>query len=146
MPPNNTDLKAAYCIAREKNTISEFDSLWGKLDTPPQGVDTQVYQTLRSFRSEAAERLNHLQLYLLPRLKFLDAEGLLAANAQATRDAAKLKEPSVASCTAQCQQEIAQKLRQQKGNEAEAMACIKSCSPDVLSRGWACNDLSWLPF
>lgn len=83
LPPEPTDLLAAYCIGflqilqRGSKTV---DNYLGEA-TP------ETLATIARLRGENTEALQRLQGYLAPRLQFIDATGVAAAQSQATRDA-----------------------------------------------------------
>jgi hypothetical protein len=137
MPPNDTDLRAAYCIPLTKRGIGIFSQ---ELSNLAASGDNDVTRLTQKDLNEANDKLRHLQSYLVPRLKYLDAVAVRAAQKRGEHDAARLNDPDLKACSDKCWASIA------TDSLEASKACLRSCEPEMLPRIWACNDLSWLPF
>lgn len=147
MPPTDTDLKAAYCTAVKVQGVSEvskaYDDVAKSSETAAPEFKKTLNDSLKKLKDvviDEKDKLNRLQLYLLPRMKFLDSGGLLAATARAKADQDRAASPEISSCTQQCAS------THSKRSQSDTVACVKACAPEIFIRLWSCNDLSWLPF
>ncbi|MEX3671409.1 hypothetical protein AB3X82_24780 [Paraburkholderia phenoliruptrix] len=135
-PPNDTDLKASYCMGVVQGQLSILQSAFPALSNGgaevPQGAQT-------AWREES-DRLTHLQSYLIPRLSYRDPTGLLVARTRAQQDMAQLQTPEALACSQTCASALL------SGTVDDGKRCLRTCNPEKLPRIWACNDLSWLPF
>lgn len=150
--PTNTELRAAYCITVLQHEIGTLTSSVGQaqqiiseIQTLPTDLQPQVRETMQSlindYPARIAERentLNRLQLYLIPRTKYLDANAILAATSRAKSDLQDLRALS-SKCLPKCN-------RQQR-DPAVNEACLRNCmSGELEERIAACRTPSWLPF
>jgi hypothetical protein len=126
--PNQVDLKAAYCIPIAQNEIA-------LLTTPvPDNSPPLADEYKRMFAQTLDKKntnLRRLQLYLVPRVQYLDTLGLEAARKRGEEDAARASR-DVSACISGCQD----------------ITCITKCSneSEAAVRTRTCNDLSFLPF
>jgi hypothetical protein len=111
-------------------------STFPNIDAAPADIP----QPVRNNWLAQKDRLNHLSLYLLPRMKYVDPTGLLAARTRGLSDLDRLQSPAMMTCAEHCTETML------KGTLEQSTACLRSCDPETLPRVWACNDLSWLPF
>lgn len=146
--PTDIELHAAYCIPVIQNDIkglkSARDDLQKMLDSPAvHDAPPEVLGLLRKQQNELpqtiAERqsiLNRLQLFLLPRIQYLDASALLAATSRAKPDMddwSRLADKCIREC-AQPQERITE-------------ACLRKCQRGPLEdRLTTCRNPTWLPF
>ncbi|HEV3425242.1 MAG TPA: hypothetical protein VG105_15975 [Paraburkholderia sp.] len=137
-PPTDTDLRAAYCMAITKGQLGVLSSIFPDVATPGA---TDVPDMVRKSWSEENDKLQHLRSYLVPRLQYIDALSVLAAEKRGEHDVARVNnDQDLQACTARCPVPAST-------NDLDAYtACTRSCEPEMLTRIWACNDLSWLPF
>lgn len=153
--PTDTELRAAYCDRVLQSDVANLNTLRARLDDArnriqevPPDLREQILQTLQASRRELpqkiAEResaLNRVQLFILPRMQYLDATALLAASRRAESD---LHES--AAVGNRCMRECAQP----KADEATAdrsASCLRACtSGELQSRLEACRNPTWLPF
>jgi hypothetical protein len=130
--PDANDLKAAYCIVVYNHQIA----LGQQMEQIPAGTDARG-QPLRDQLAETHRAkdagLRHMLAYLLPRTRYIDPLGLLAASKSAEADIAR-------------QNELATMLQQECGSDAECMFNVKPPETVELRRIKACDDLSFLPF
>ncbi len=153
--PTDIELRASYCVRVLQSDIANLNSLGAKIDDTaarihevPPDLRQQILHTLqeskRDLPQKIAEResaLNRVQLFILPRIKYLDATALLAATRRAESD---LRESAAVGgrCLRQC--------AEPKAGETEAErsgSCLRSCmGGDLQSRLEACRNPTWLPF
>jgi hypothetical protein len=103
----------------------------------------EILATMQKFRAEHAQdlsqlesALNRLQLYLLPRMKYLDASALMGASSRAASDMQEWH-----TKITQCRNEAKELKRD------EAIALLGKCaSGDLFDRLKACRNPTWLPF
>jgi len=153
--PTGIELRAAYCVEVLQNDIAEINEMQASVDheikhiedVPPDERQT-VTQALREGQSglpkDVAERqstLNRLQLFIVPRMKYLDANALLGANERAKSDLHDFA-ALVHRCSAQCRGPTAGHT---SGNMM--VSCIQKCTSGALiDRLNACRNPTWLPF
>lgn len=127
-PPNDTDLKAAYCIGSIQQTLANAGP-----------------NLAESMNKTWQDRLQHLRAYLVPRVQYIDAVGLAAASARGQADTKAIGDSEFWACATPC---ATPKVPPPKGGADAAMQkCMLACDTEHrLPRIWACNDLSWLPF
>jgi len=142
--PSQVDLRAAYCIPLLQYAVSEIEHIASLLRDNAQ-LFTPEHQAVGRAVSEktlskTATNLRRLQLYLLPRLPYLAAYGIVAAKKSGEEDYARLKEDAKA-CDTKCNNAFA-------NNSSAALSCTLQCNSDspVRARMSICEDLSWLPF
>jgi hypothetical protein len=139
IPPTDIDLKAAYCIRLTQLTLADL-SARSKTMVDAAVSESQrrdVQNDLDSMVRESSDQLNRLQTYLIPRLKYVDATGLMGASKRAEID------------------------MQQYGQMAKACAnctlgdgwgkCMtdgfRTCmAGELQTRIQQCASLTWLPF
>ena len=131
-PPDNTDLKSAYCIGVEQQVVANAEAMQNSL---PASAVKYAQEASR----DAHDRLRHLQQYLMPRLPYIDPIGVAAARQRGTDDYAFLfNDPQTAACSTRCMQ--------QSQTKDQLQQCTVACAPERLPRIWQCSNLSWLPF
>jgi hypothetical protein len=134
--PNNTDLHAAYCIPVVQSQLDIVVKNYPGIGTASQPAD--IPQLALSYWREYSDRVDHLRSYLMPRLQFVDPISLAAARKRGQTDEARLSDPQLSACSVKCLEGA------RDGKAVEA--CVRSCNPELFTRVWSCNDLSWLPF
>lgn len=93
--PNQTDLTASYCVGVIRSQIDSSNILWQKfIKNAPQSVRESFSNSIKKRESE----LRRLELYIIPRMPYLNVEGLLAA-AQAGKE--DFSNQGVTDCTIQ---------------------------------------------
>jgi hypothetical protein len=134
--PSQVDLRAAYCAAVLKESQSEFTrSLGSVMDPEMKAIVEQRLATI-------ATDFRRLQRYLLPRLPYLDPDGLTAAIQSGQEDVVQ-RSAHQKMCAAQCQ-----KVLNKYHDVTKAKVCLVTCNEEspAWKRAWVCEDLSWLPF
>jgi hypothetical protein len=125
--PNHIDLRASYCIAFHKNVISENSPILAdaKKFTDLYGGDW--YELVKSSTASSENDLSRLQSYMLPRIKFLDAEALILATQQFSKDHKFLN-----MCQSKCSE----------------LECLNQCAVNsgYKERASSCMNLNWIPF
>lgn len=151
--PTDTELRAAYCVKVIQSDIKGFNDLraWypsvidsaKKDESLPADLRQETLAMLEKQQADLPQKiaekesvLNRLQLFVLPRMQYLDASTLLAAISRADSD---MEEWS--RLTGTC-------LRECKSNKAGMIeACLSKCSSgDLEKRLTACRNPTWLPF
>jgi len=126
--PSQIDLKASYCLTVVQKQIGMVNE-----DIPKFRNYPTIYPQLVDGLKKLNENLRRLQLYLVPRMSYLDPIGLLAARKRAEEDFEQISRDSdrcLKSCPdVQCQ-----------------LNCDHSESEDASTRIRSCKDLSFLPF
>lgn len=153
--PTDTELRAAYCvpvlqsdIADLRKLLAEVDNSIERIQDTPLEIRQQVLKTLqeskRDLPQKIAEResaLNRVQLFILPRMRYLDTSALLGATQRGASDIQQW-----ATVTSKC----ARQCRQRSTDEATSdqySSCLKTCtSGDLEIRLSACRNPTWLPF
>jgi hypothetical protein len=125
--PNNIDLRATYCVAFHNFIVSQnlpilnderkFAGLYG----------TQFVDDIRASTASSENNLSRLRGYMLPRLKFLDAESLLLAANQFPKDYQFLQ-----SCQKKC-------------SDLDCMNICPTSTGYQEKVSW-CTNLNWIPF
>lgn len=125
--PNHIDLRASYCVAFHKNTISVYSYVIVDEMNSARLYGAEFVEQIRASIASSENNLSRLRSYMLPRIKFLDAEALILAANQFTKDFNFLK-----LCSDKC----------------TSIDCAYACP---TSTGYAekvnwCTDLNWIPF
>lgn len=130
-PPNEIDLKAAYCRPIVAAATAEHQKAVSA-DLPPS-----LSNAAKERLNASIQRTRRLEFYLLPRLNTLQSTGLLEAQARGYTDVASLQELA-RTCDSKCSG-IA--------DAAASTACRQRCGDgsDAAKRAHACDDVSWLP-
>jgi hypothetical protein len=125
--PNLLDLRASYCIALLQNSISALAFIREDNFVPPDLKQSTLNDLVR-----AENNLLRLQSYLLPRVNFLDATGLITAKDQFITDRTQVN-----LCSDKCE-----------GSTDEKVKCYSNCGKTLgmQDRYKTCNDLSWMPY
>ncbi|SAK77628.1 hypothetical protein AWB81_03748 [Caballeronia arationis] len=127
-PPNDVDLRAAYCVPIVRNQVDIYQNA---MTEPPS--NSQVDQAIKKLAADAQQNLARLQRYLVPRMPYLDSTALLAAMAQGKDDSQRALTEAT-QCMATCQ------------NKPNPMQCMNACTTDTMQRVRRCSQLDWLPF
>jgi hypothetical protein len=145
--PTEVELRAAYCIPVLQNDITNLrkvlanvDAMLGRIDEAPPEARQHLTETLQESKRDTPKQiearesaLNRLQLFILPRMQYLDASALLGAAARANADLQD-SAAEVRRCTSEC-----------AANKDSS--CIKTCmGSDLQARLNACRNPTWLPF
>ena len=127
--PNQVDLRAAYCTKVVEYQISLLT------DPTPVSRPPEAQRVLDRFRDNAQSNLRRIRAYLLPRVAYLDALGLMAAMQSADADIQEAKQEASA-CVSKC------------NSEPNALGCVLQCNAnsEVTEHFQRCRDTSWLPF
>lgn len=136
IPPNDVDLKSAYCVTVQKDHAALWSDVLRISNLDGSRVKKELTDSARHNLDSAVDRLKHLQLYLVPRLEYIDSIGLTGAIDRAKQDIQYTHSESIGTCMRQCASE----------KKEDARACIHKCAPEQFSRLRSCDDLSWLPF
>lgn len=149
-PPNRTDLHAAYCVTVLQKFKSMASAAVSGLQTPINGASEvppvkaareKALAAARASLNALTAALERIQLYLLPRMPYLDPVGLLAASTAAKKDLTEATKTAY-SCFNTCTD--SGDLSQRCTN-----ACTRKKMPTIsyLRKKWAaCRKPSWLPF
>lgn len=153
--PTDIELRAAYCIPVIQSDLksltdsrAQVQDTIARIGEIPPDMRQQLLQTLREFQdslpkaiSERNSVLNRLQLFLVPRVQYLDASALMGAASRANSD---MQEWS--SMTARCLRECARPSTDQAA-ATQTADCFNQCSAGELNnRIAACRNPTWLPF
>lgn len=153
--PTDTELRAAYCVRVLQSDIANLHSLRAGIDDSaarinevPPDLRQQVLRTLEESKrdlpqklSERETALNRVQLFILPRMRYLDSTALLAATRRADSD---LQES--AAVGSKCVRECSEPTRGDGADDRSA-SCLRTCmGGDLQSRLEACRNPTWLPF
>jgi hypothetical protein len=136
--PTDVELKAAYCLKVTQGFVANT--------VVPNNADPAVREYVENARKDADDRLNRLQLYLLPRMRELESFALVAAFKRGETDSATFWR-SVMDITDKCAKECG--VIGATGEVREkAMQCLERCvtSDQLLARIMSCGKLNWLPF
>ena len=128
--PSQVDLLAAYCTGVHTKRIQRWEE-----DDPGDLPEVQRFRD--GIRSESTAHLERLRSYLLPRVPFLEGNGLLVAIQSGTNDVALAGE-EVSSC-----------LRTSVTCLAEGTfsdSCVTHClAKPVIARTFRCDSTNFLP-
>lgn len=119
--PDQVDLKAAYCIPIARSSSNA---------TVRENLPERIKNSLRENKERNEVNLRRLNLYLLPRIPYLDSMALIGASRSAEDDLARIA-AEVGACF--------------KKSEVEAMTCL-NVNTEAAVRVRSCNNLSFLPF
>lgn len=152
IPPDPTDLHSAYCIEIDKTSIAQTAKWLAAMPPSPPASDAsntraqlmeKERQTVKAGLERQQAALRRIQLYLIPRIDYLDITGIAAAASAAQTDLQRLFASSNA-CINACPN--AKTLQQ-------AQQCMHACRvenmPDfdtVEQKITDCQNPSWLPF
>jgi len=125
--PNTVDLHATYCVAVLQYQLSLFNSM--PSDTPPD-----IQRGIAKEKDQASYNLSRLQLYLMPRVPYLDPVSLAFALESGDEDAPRAVQAE-AQCVARC------------SDNDDKGACLRRCfqKSEVMRRTAMCSDTTWLP-
>ena len=144
--PNATDLKATYCIAVTKARVSVLRGAMAELTSNSDPRLRDFADERQEDLREAEDLLNRLQLYLAPRVAYLDPTSLLAASRRGEIDIAAFVprwDTVFGKCAADC------KLIGSSGAQYEsAVKCTAACTTqdDLLVRVRSYATETFLPF
>lgn len=127
-PPNDVDLRAAYCLPVVNEQVTVIQSGQSGQPLPPQAE-----RAVKEMAADAQARSDHLKRYLLPRMPYLDATALAAAAAQGREDSQRGQQDT-AQCFSSCER------------DANPRQCLSSCTTETMTRVRRCTKLDWLPF
>ena len=85
-PPNSVDLRASYFVAFHKNVLSQNLPILADAKKYTELYGGDWYEVVKSSTASSENDLSRLQSYMLPRIKFLDAEALILATQQFSKD------------------------------------------------------------
>jgi hypothetical protein len=150
--PTDTELRAAYCIRVIQNDIrlfndalAQIDKMTERIQEVPEDMRQQALELNQKTKAELprtiANResvLNRLQMFIVPRMKYLDSSALLAATNRADSDIEEWSRV-MSECTTKCTRPPA--------TTDKLDACLGECrSSDLSNRLEACRNPTWLPF
>jgi hypothetical protein len=135
--PSQVDLRAAYCVAILQDSYSA--SLVASMGL----TDPKDKERPQKRLTDTQANLRRLQLYLLPRLSYLDPSGLLAATTSGKEDVARLKAHQQ-RCQTFC-------VPGSSNDPFFQGMCMLGCQvaesrEPTLARIRVCESLNWLPF
>ena len=135
--PSQVDLKAAYCIPIVKDYVSSLTSNIKSISPEAYSqLPPELQELTAKTLSEGTANLRRLQLYLLPRIPYLDLFGLEAATKSGQEDVVRQAEQGKI-CGAKCQNEF---------NFTDQPCFVQCIASSLTTRMGTCHDLSWLPF
>lgn len=144
--PDESELKSAYCNAVIKKQLSAIKVEISPQPQSPASTDNAVLNdALRALQLSMQrqtkilqDNLNRVQLYLLPRLKYLDSDAILAAHRRGEVDFQRQRDTGAA---AKCRSECSDLM--ETSNQ-----CLAECMRrDPLNkRIFQCRDLDFLPY
>lgn len=153
--PTDTELRAAYCVRVLQSDIANLQSLRAGIDESvarinevPPDLQQQVLRTLQESKrdlphmiSERETALNRVQLFILPRIPYLDSTALLAATRRADSDL-----QGSATVGSKCVRECSE-LKRGDGADDRSAPCMRACmGGELQSRLETCRNPMWLPF
>jgi hypothetical protein len=150
--PSDAELHAAYCIPVIQNDIGLLNQELDRLsdmkakaqNLPADSLqDEMAFIEKRQFQlpqdiSNRESALNRLQLFLIPRLHYLDPTAIMAASSRGTSDI-----QDWSAKTRQCLKDISQ-LRPDE-TKAHLEKCMSE-NIELVNRLNACRNPTWLPF
>lgn len=131
IPPSAVDLRASYCVAMLQENTSAIDAFLRGNPTEKASFP-RISQVLETNKNH----LSRLQNYLVPRLSFLEAAGLLSARNQYSSDKKTVDACYARACGASFEF---------KG----VPECYDYCNKETGGIGDkqdACSKLTWIPF
>lgn len=140
--PTDTELRAAYCIRVLQSDIADSHSILNEMRTEELSPELrqQVLQALKKSKRDLESALNRVQLFILPRMPYLDSTALLAATRRADsdlRNSAGIQNKCMRECT-------------ESGTADRGSSCLQTWQTciggDLQSRLEACRNPTWLPF
>jgi hypothetical protein len=152
-PPTDADLKTAYCITVTQSVITNAQEVLRQASPHVNDLDPGIRQVAASTIANANEsitlandRLNRLQLYLMPRLQYLDTLALLAAMKRGETDSTKMYEMSsqlMNRCASECTGPNV--IGEAQDN---SIKCATDCvvKDEVVARVRSCLSITWIPF
>lgn len=126
--PNDTELKASYCMVVLKLQRSTL----AQLGSPESGVKSDPAITAIT---KIDDRINRIRMFILPKIPYLEPFALLAANSRGKADFEQQQESSkAAQCIDKCKHQDS--------------SCLQVCmEEDELNRRiFQCHNLSFLPY
>jgi len=129
LPNNEVDFTAAYCISVTQTRISRMNATISRLNGNISDSDNR---TITQVLEKANTDLRRLQLYLRPRIPYLDASRVLAAMKSGEADMDQFLHDAD-TCENTCPYQMS--------------PCMQQClgRSDAAVRISVCNDLSFLP-
>jgi hypothetical protein len=164
--PNDTDLKAAYCVQGLTDTVRDMEALQGsdpKDSSDPLRTTVSSPNEPESLRQAKAKweaswqknqvlleatraSVDRLNLYLKPRTSALNPRGLLAARQAAKEDSARLA-AAISKCSNECFKTAPDNPLPCLDHNEECAAQAMPDLPSIEKRMRACNNpADWLPF
>lgn len=158
--PTDAELRSAYCLTVLKTTLQEQQNYEQELSENVENLENGrpaagVYESIplnklqemlasvRQGLSVARSAQNRLQLYLVPRLQYLDSFSILGASKRAETDLKDLdglsRTPLFQQCVTKC-----------FTGQAEGDTCLNKClgptNAALRARITSCSRPTWLPF
>jgi hypothetical protein len=144
--PSDADLKSAYCIKVLQLEIAVFNEVLQGADefvneyrNSPNSHHKALVASIAKVQQDRRNdisALNRLQLYLVPRMGHLDADGLLIASRRGEVDF-ELRTGANRQCGTKCL------------DMTNPEACLSSCldqHTELIKRVVSCRTPTWLPF
>ena len=147
--PTETELRAAYCIPVLQDDIAGLHELLDSIMESMAAVTDDVPPAMRQEWKDSIEKskrdlpehikaresaLNRVQLFIIPRMRYLDPAALLSATARAKADIQE-NAADTRKCTNQCT------------TSGQIKSCMSACvNSDLSARLDACRNPTWLPF
>lgn len=125
--PNETDLKAAYCMGVIKKVLGDV----GHVDIGSLSATPEMKKNFSEGMNKLNGNLRRLQMYLVPRIPYLDMVGIEAARIRGDEDESSGVQ-SIAICNKNCMD----------------IDCAQRCidKNEFAPRIRICYDLSFLPY
>ena len=154
--PNDVDLKASYCLAVLKLQYSalmqfvpfELDAKSAS-DPDTRKLLEEAKKSLEEVevlrKKEIArldDNINRIQLFILPRISYLEPTAILAAYSRGETDFRRQSESSKPKqCSDRCMSTI-------EADRDQGASCLQGCmeESELSRRIFQCRDLSFLPY
>jgi len=122
--PSDVDLKAAYCMATIRSQIADISGI--------AMLENDQRQAANNYLVDAKRSLERINMYLIPRMQFLEPSGLVLAAKSAEQDRGATT-AFVGQCIANC---------------GANSACYQSCMSQNAAgdRLASCKGATFLPF
>jgi hypothetical protein len=145
--PNDVEQKAMYCLAVIKLQNSDYVAGDTYIESTEKSVTDPVVRKIledviainKKDIAKLEDNINRIQLFLLPRISYLEPDAMLAASSRGKMDFVKQKQSlKLKQCIDRCKNSVA----------SQKTLCLKDCmEEDELNRRiFQCRDLSFLPY
>ena len=140
---SDADLRSAYCTAVLQAQVSNMENVLREHPPAQQTEsDRKVFAPMANDLAEQRDDLSRLRAYLDPKVKYVDAVALSAAQRRGETDYGKIR-TTLSQCGVQCEPKSTSAESKQ-----DPMACFDRCFNQnaTVRRTAACHPVTWLPF